>query len=89
MRWQSSRLKRGFRPPASQAQHLCHIVRRLDHMAPWITPRPAFRDRPSFIPLSARLSKEGQFLVAPRGQFSMARDKLLPQHPESWAAAKP
>src|SRR5258705_8509900 len=62
-------------PPARpQAQHLRHVVWRLHHLPPWIFPRRTFRDSLLVHALSPQLAKEGQFLVAPRGQFSMARD---------------
>ncbi|BCH21701.1 hypothetical protein MesoLjLb_14860 [Mesorhizobium sp. L-8-3] len=47
-------------PPARpQAQHLRHIVRRLHHLPPWISPRQAFRDSFLAHSISPRLSKEG------------------------------
>jgi hypothetical protein len=80
-------------PPARlQPQHLCHVVWRLHHLTPWINPRWAFRDSLLVHALSPQLAKEGQFLVAPRGQFSMARDNVVRisshgpvQHPDHFA----
>ena len=54
-----------------------HALRRkhLGHVTLWIDLRRAFRDLSlSIRSLLARLCKEGQSLVTPSGQFSMARD---------------
>src|SRR5262249_38970229 len=42
-----------------QAQHLRHVIRRLHHLPPWITPRPAFSDSFLLHSLSPQLSEEG------------------------------
>ncbi|SCB55967.1 hypothetical protein GA0061098_10635 [Bradyrhizobium shewense] len=53
-------------PPARpQAQHLGHVMRRLHHLPPWITPRRAFSE--GFIHSLPSYPRRGQFLVTLRG----------------------
>ena len=50
-----------LQPPAArlQPQHLRHVVWRLHHLPPWVTPRRASRDSFCFHALSPQLSEEG------------------------------
>src|SRR5262249_46728367 len=63
-----------------QAQHLRHVIRRLHHLPPWITPRPAFSDSFLLHSLSPQLSEEGAIPRDAEGAvFHGARQKGRPK----------